>query len=157
MRIVSDYSVMLQTSTELASSIQKTTKKESESTTSETTTEADKERETYELDTLANMSDEEYEAFTRATANMSEKDKIQAAQSLHLVAKSFEQAQKLIFGGGMLAAMNGDDSYFKNNPDMLNKGIETLSQMSGGDGKAMASFLGRYKGALSSASLNLSV
>ncbi len=114
-------------------------------------------RETYGLSTLERMTDEEYAAFQRATANMSPSEKIQAAQSLHLVAKSFEEAQKLLQGGGLAAIVDSEsEGYFKSNPDMIDKGIGVLSQIKNGDAQAMASFLGRYKGALFSSGLNIS-
>ncbi len=165
MRIASDYSTLQNTTDSLLSNNKAQTTEITPAATSsksETKTQAgattQNARETYGLDTLARMTDEEYAAFQRATANMSPNEKIQAAQSLHLVAKSFEEAQKMLSGGGMLAAMNSEnDGYFKSNPDMIDKGIGVLSQISNGDGKTMASFLGRYKGALSSGSgLNIS-
>lgn len=129
-------------------------------TTKDTTASTELPRETYGLDTIERMTDEEYAAFQRATSNMSPNEKIQAAQSLHLVAKSFEEAQKMLSGGGMVAALSGeseDSGYFKSNPDMIDKGISVLRQMSSGDGKNMANFLTSYKGALSSSGgLNIS-
>ncbi len=168
MRIASDYSTLQNTTDSLLSnnkaqtnetlSTAKTSKTSKNETNTQSASTADANRETYGLDTIARMTDEEYAAFQRATANMSPNEKIQAAQSLHLVAKSFEEAQKMLSGGGMVAAMNSEnDGYFKSNPDMIDKGIGVLSQMSNQDGKAMANFLGRYKGALSSSGgLNIS-
>jgi hypothetical protein len=113
-------------------------------------------RETYGLDTIRRMSDEEYAAFARATANMSPNEKIQAAQSLHLVAKSYQEAQKAISGGGMVDALNGNSGFFKNDPAILDSGIKVLSQMNNGNSKEMAGFLSRFRGALASNGLNLS-
>jgi len=114
-------------------------------------------RETYGLETIRRMSDEEYAAFTRATANMSPNEKIQAAQSLHLVAKSYQEAQKAINGGGMVDALSGGPGFFKNNPAVLDSGIRVLTQMNNGNSKEMAGFLSRFRGALASNGLNLSV
>lgn len=113
-------------------------------------------RETYGLDTIRRMSDEEYAAFERATANMSPNEKIRAAQSLHLVAKSYQEAQKAIGGGGMVEAMNGDSGFFRNDPSILDSGIKVLSQMNNGNSREMAGFLSRFRGALASSGLNLS-
>lgn len=162
MRIVSsDYTSILGSMDSIIENAKAQISKAESSAKSETTTQTEssdkKARETYGLDTLARMSDEEYAAFERATANLSEKDKMQAAQSLHLVSTSYQAAQKLLLGGGLLDAMNGVESSFTNNPEMLNKGIDVLSSMTNGEGKAMAGFLGRYRGALTSSSLNLSV
>jgi len=165
MRIASDYYSNPQSNESLfsnnktqANETASTSKTTANSTTSETkNSETTENRETYGLDTIERMTDQEYAAFQRATASMSPSEKIQAAQSLHLVAKSFEEAQKMLSGGGMLAAMNGtDEGYFKSNPDMIDKGISVLKQMSSGEGKSMASFLTSYKGALSSSGLNIS-
>jgi hypothetical protein len=165
MRIASDYYSNPQNSESLFSNNKAQTNETSGSATTTTasndtaeakSTKTAEVRETYGLDTIKRMTDQEYAAFQRATANMSPNEKIQAAQSLHLVAKSFEEAQKMLSGGGMLAAMNGtDEGYFKSNPDMIDKGISVLRQMSSGEGKSMASFLTSYKGALSSNGLNL--
>jgi len=167
MRIVPDYYSTLQNSSDLLSSNNKTQTSETSSGTTKkvtadssdtkNTTTTTGSRETYGLDTIKRMTDEEYAAFQRATANMSPNEKMQAAQSLHLVAKSFEEAQKLLSGGGLAEIMSGNsEGYFKSNPDMIDKGISVLSQMSSGEGKSMASFLTSYKGALSSKGLNLS-
>lgn len=173
MKISSDYYSSSQNSTESLFSNNKQTLNESlvgaakitktESSENKDKTSSDKPtstaRETYGLSTLEQMTDEEYAAFARATAKMSPNEKIQAAQSLHLVAKSFEQAQQMINGGGLVAAMSGnstDSGYFKSNPDMLDKGISVLKEMSSGEGRSMASFLTRYKGALAGGGLNIS-
>lgn len=112
-------------------------------------------RETYGLQTLELMSDGEYAAFERATAALSPNEKMRAAQSLHLVAKSFQQAQSTINGSGLVDALNGKNDFFTTNPNALDKGIQVLSQMNDGDSKNMSNFLTRYKGALSSKGLNL--
>lgn len=173
MKISSDYYSSSQNSTESLFSNNKQTLNESlvgaakitktESSENKDKTSSDKPtstaRETYGLSTLEQMTDEEYAAFTRATAKMSPNEKIQAAQSLHLIAKSFEQAQQMINGGGLVQAMSGnasDTGYFKSNPDMLDKGISVLKEMSSGEGRSMASFLIRYKGALAGGGLNIS-
>jgi hypothetical protein len=172
MRAIADTSLYLNPSETLYSNNGKTdetispsktkaaTKTTESDTTKDTTASTELPRETYGLDTIERMTDEEYAAFQRATSNMSPNEKIQAAQSLHLVAKSFEEAQKMLSGGGMVAALSGeseDSGYFKSNPDMIDKGISVLRQMSSGDGKSMANFLTSYKGALSSSGgLNIS-
>ena len=145
----------------LSGATKTTTQKATESSekTKTTTDSTTTYRETYGLSTLEQMSDEEYAAFERATATMSPNEKIQAAQSLHLVAKSFEQAQQTLNGGGLVQALSGDSSssgYFTSNPDMLDKGIAVLKNMSNNDGKSMANFLTRYRGALYGGGLNIS-
>lgn len=146
------------TESEIASSkVKKTTGKESKNDA--TLDRGQKYRETYGLDTLQKMTNEEYAAFERATANMSPNEKIQAAQSLHLVAKSFAEAQKMINGGGLASSVGAAEQnggYFKNNPDMIDKGISVLKNMTNLNAKDMANFLSRYKGALIGGGLNLS-
>jgi hypothetical protein len=167
MRAIADASLFLNTSdSSLYSNNSKTqdttatTKTTTAKTTTDTKTDATNTeipRETYGLDTLKQMTDVEYEAFQRATATMSPNEKIQAAQSLHLVAKSYQEAQKMMSGGGMVEALNGNSNgLFKSDAAILDNGIKVLSQMSNGDGRTMANFLGRYKGALSSGGINLS-
>jgi hypothetical protein len=126
-----------------------------EKSSSSTSTSTGSQRETYGLQTLQLMSDSEYAAFERATAALSPNEKMRAAQSLHLVAKSFQQAQSTINGGGLVNALNGKDDFFTSNLDALDKGIQVLKQMNDGDSKNMSNFLTRYKGALSSNGLNL--
>lgn len=48
-------------------------------------------RQTYGLSVLEEMSDEEYRAFLRATAGMSESEKIFAAQSLYRLNLAYEE------------------------------------------------------------------
>lgn len=131
---------------------------DSNTSTDETQKQSDQltsKRETYGLATLENMSDEEYAAFERATANMSPTEKMRAAQSLHLVAKSYQQAQSNINGGGLVNYMNGNTDFFTQNTNVLEEGIRVLNQMNDGSSKAMSNFLMRYKGALASNGLNL--
>lgn len=51
-------------------------------------------RDSYGLSTLAQMSEGEFRAFERATVSMAPNEKIRAAQALHLVSKSYQEAQK---------------------------------------------------------------
>lgn len=110
-------------------------------------------RETYGLSTLAWMSDDEYNAFERATDKMAPNEKIQVAQSLHLVARSYKEAQKKLLGEEF--ALKEEPGYIKNNPDMLNKGIEVLSAMNNPQSKNIAKFLTRLKVALISPPINV--
>ncbi len=144
----------------LAGTAKTTSTQTTDDTTNTTSAQTTTDRETYGLTTLEQMTDDEYAAFERATATMSPSEKIQAAQSLHLVAKSFEQAQQMINGGSLVSALSDsgsqDSGYFQSNPDMLDKGISVLKEMSNSEGKSMASFLTRYKGALAGGGLNIS-
>ncbi len=140
----------LQTSTTAKTDTEATDKS---TTTSDKTT--NKTRETYGLDTIANMSDEEYAAFERATADMSPTEKMRAAQSLHLVAKSYQQAQTTINGAGLVDYLNGKADFFSQNQNVLEQGIQVLKQMNNNDSREMSNFLTRYKGALASNGLNI--
>jgi hypothetical protein len=142
--------------TSQASAASKNTSKEAQDTKSTTNDKGStKNRETYGLDTIANMSNDEYAAFERATTDMSPTEKMRAAQSLHLVAKSYQQAQNMVSGAGLVDYMNGKTDFFSQNQNALEQGIQVLRQMDNGDSKAMSNFLTRYKGALSSNGLNL--
>lgn len=47
--------------------------------------------------------------------------------------------------------------YFKNNPDMLDKGIEVLGQIDNAQGRTLTNFLTRYRSALVTPELNVLV
>lgn len=115
-------------------------------------------RDSYGLSTLAEMSNGEYKAFERATVNMAPNEKIRAAQALHLVFKSYQEAQKKLYEGdhAELLSKEGKD-YFKNNPDMLDKGIEVLGRIDNAQGRVLTSFLTRYRSALVTPELNVLV
>lgn len=143
----------------LATSQTSSTSTDSTSTTQTSSTGSDSsDRETYGLAVLKNMSDSEYSAFERATSDMSVTQKIQAAQSLQLLATSYQQAQTALSGGGLAQMLSGDSQsgFFQTNPSSLTQGIQVLSQMNSNDAQGMASFLKSYSAALSTNSLNIS-
>lgn len=115
-------------------------------------------RDNYGLSTLAQMSMDEYRAFERATASMAPNEKIRAAQALHLVSKSYQEAQKKLNDSEQVKFFTKDrGGYFKNNPDILDKGIEVLSQIDNTQGKTLTNFLTRYRSALITPELNILV
>ncbi len=115
-------------------------------------------RDSYGLSTLAQMSEGEFRAFERATVSMAPNEKIRAAQALHLVSKSYQEAQKKLYEGDQAALLPKEGKgYFKNNPDMLDKGIEVLGQIDNAQGRTLTNFLTRYRSALVTPELNVLV
>lgn len=119
-------------------------------------------RHTFDLPLLENMNDEEYEAFLRATQGMSDTDAQRAAQRLQLIAAAYEQSQRLINGGGMIAALSGQEQ-----PSLLgdlsrgdvraaiNEGADVLRRMGQSDQAQSVRLMERLAMALTQKGLNL--
>ena len=126
---------------------------------------AESDRETYGLLSLETMSNEQYNAFLRATANMTEMERVQAAQSLHALAVTYTTNQQLI-QSGLVAHLQSEDggftplSQFSGNDmsHMLQGGVEVLRQLPKEqfDTKGVVDFFKRYQYAMNSdSSVNL--
>ncbi|MGE4294099.1 MAG: hypothetical protein AB7E49_00155 [Campylobacterales bacterium] len=130
--------------------------------TQETPEASKNERQTFDLPLIENMNDEEYEAFMRATQGMSDTDAQRAAQRLQLIAAAYEQSQRLINGGGMIAALSGQEQ-----PSLLgdlsrgdvrtaiNEGADVLRRMGQDDQIQSVRLMERLAMALTQKGLNL--
>lgn len=119
-------------------------------------------RQTFELPLIENMDDAEYEAFLRATQGMSDTQAERAAQKLQLVASAYQESQRLIQGGGLVAALNGQQP-----PSLLgdlsrgdvrtaiNEGADVLRRMGQDDQIQTVRLMERLVMALTQKGLNL--
>ena len=77
-------------------------------TETEATPEETASSETYGLKTFEMLDDDERAAFQRATEGMDDLEKTRAAQSVHLLATAWSNAQQMMNGGVTLATVDPD-------------------------------------------------
>lgn len=114
------------------------------------------------LPLLEGMSDDEYDAFVRATKGLDETKIERAGQTLQLVASAYQNAQQIMSGGALLAALNGQeppsllaDLKSLNVQKAINEGIDVLKRMNETDQRESVRTLERMAMALTQRGLSL--
>ena len=105
--------------------------------------------ETYGLSTFEQLSEEDLSAFERATEFMSDLEKTRAAQSVHVLASAWANAQNVMSGGITMATVDPDATMetalqYKGMLEVMSESGSILNRM----GEDSRGFLQRYQRAL---------